>query len=440
MDPAAQAGPARSGLVNILKNVAWLLGGKGFAAICSLVYLAILVRSLGVKDFGHFSLIFATATGLVALFGFQTWQSIVRFGAPHLVEGRRDAFARLVVLNGAIDLVAAVVGCVIGGIAIYGFAGAMDLNTDYLDTAFLMIFALQFARLSTPVGVLRVLDRFDIAVTTGAIVPLSRLIAAVAIWQAGPTVERFLLAWAIIDIFAAALLWLQAWRQWHENLRLSQIRQWRRTLRENPGMPRFLGITYANSSLSAVLQQGPLLAVGGLLGTTAAGVYRIADQLAKGLSKLSKIVAQAFYPEVNRQRHAASAEDFWKLIGKLNLMVLVSGALVVLLALLLGEWLLVLIGGEDFARGAAVLVPLALAASLELASVAYEPVLHSHNRAAWSLYARLAGVVALGIGIALLTAFGPVGVGWAVVLAFLVSYAAFAIATWRVLRRERRAS
>ena len=43
--------PARSQpqslLGRMLANTAWLLGGKGFGAVCSLIYLAILARSLG---------------------------------------------------------------------------------------------------------------------------------------------------------------------------------------------------------------------------------------------------------------------------------------------------------------------------------------------------------------------------------------------------------
>ena len=64
----------RSLLGRMLANLGWLIGGKGFGAICSLVYLAILTRTLGLKDFGHFSLIFGTSQALIAVAGFQTWR------------------------------------------------------------------------------------------------------------------------------------------------------------------------------------------------------------------------------------------------------------------------------------------------------------------------------------------------------------------------------
>ena len=81
MQPPQEPAQRRDGLSNILRNLAWILGGKGFGAVCSFFYLAILARSLGLKDFGHFSLIFGTAQALVAVAGFQTWQTLVRFGA-----------------------------------------------------------------------------------------------------------------------------------------------------------------------------------------------------------------------------------------------------------------------------------------------------------------------------------------------------------------------
>ena len=85
----------RSLLSRMLKNVAWLIGGKGFGAVCSLIYLAILTRSLGLKDFGHFALIFGTAQALIAIAGFQTWRTVVRFGVQHIHDEDWAGFGRL---------------------------------------------------------------------------------------------------------------------------------------------------------------------------------------------------------------------------------------------------------------------------------------------------------------------------------------------------------
>ena len=65
--PRARSLP-KTPMGRIMANTVWLLGGKGFGALCGLAYLAILTHSLGLKGFGHFSLIFGMAQDHLADF------------------------------------------------------------------------------------------------------------------------------------------------------------------------------------------------------------------------------------------------------------------------------------------------------------------------------------------------------------------------------------
>ncbi|MFD1958534.1 lipopolysaccharide biosynthesis protein [Novosphingobium panipatense] len=196
----------------ILQNTAWLLGGKGFGAICGLAYLAILTRTLGLKDFGHFSLIFGTAQALTALASFQTWRVVVRYGSEHVHNGEWGKFGRLGMLCGMLDALGAVLGSVLAAVLIYGFAHVLDLNPDFVDIAFWYCVGSLWALVSAPTGLVRALNRFDMAVYVEAIVPSGRLLAALVIWLTGPSVGRFLAAWALIDILEAILYWIMARR------------------------------------------------------------------------------------------------------------------------------------------------------------------------------------------------------------------------------------
>ena len=189
---------AVDGFRRILKNIGWLLGGKTFGAVCSLIYLAILSRSLGVKDFGHFSLIFATAQALIAIAGFQTWRVVVQYGALHLHNQDWEKFGRLSRFNGVLDAVGAVLGSIVAFGVIYGLTDQLMLNPHYVDTAFFFSCAMVWALVSAPTGIVRALNRFDLAIYVEAVVPVGRLIAALFIWWTGPTVVRFLIAWAIV--------------------------------------------------------------------------------------------------------------------------------------------------------------------------------------------------------------------------------------------------
>lgn len=431
---AAKAG-GPSPLRRILANTAWLLGGKGFGALCGLAYLAILTRSLGLKDFGHFSLIFGTAQALIALASFESWRVVIRFGAEYVHRAQWDRFGRLAMLCGLLDAIGAMLGSLIAMVVILGFAEALDLNPDYVDPALWFACAMLWALVSAPTGILRTLHRFDMAVYVEAVVPLGRLLAAGLIWWTGPSVVRFLFAWALIDLIEAALYWFMARKLCPQAVRLRHLAQWRQTLAENPGLIRFAFVTHAGVSLDATMRHGPLLAVGGLVGTRAAGLYRLAAQLTQALGKLSALLARAIYAEAAHVKAARGADDLRRLALQTSGFAALGGGLTVLVAWLLGENLLGLIGGAAYREGAAILIPLAVAASFELASVAFEPVLHSSDAAGRSLLARLIGIVVTATLVLFPVVSGAVGIAWAVAMG---SGSAYFVLAFLVIRRMKK--
>lgn len=426
-------------LGRMFANTVWLLGGKGFGAVCSLVYLAIVTRSLGLKDFGHFSLIFGTAQALIAIAGFQTWRVVVRYGAEHVHQGNWNAFGRLGMLAGALDAIGAVIGCLIAYVVFFHFADALDLNPELIDIAFWFNCAMLWALVSAPTGVVRALDRFDIAVYVEAWVPLGRLLSAVAIWLTGPTLLKFLIAWAIIDIFEAVMYWVAARYLCPQAVRLRHLKEIGHALRDNPGIIRFFLITYATATVEAVKRYGPLLAVGYFAGTRAAGLYRLAQQLSQGLSKLSTLLTRSVYAEMSRARVAAAADEFRRLAVQTSLIAGGGGALVVVLAVACGAQLMSFIGGDAFRAGYIVMIPLTIEASFELASVAFEPVLHATGRARLALIARLTALGALGIAmLALVQEDDAIGIAWAVAIGGAVYYAIMGLMAWRTLNELER--
>jgi O-antigen/teichoic acid export membrane protein len=262
---------------------------------------------------------------------------------------------------------------------------------------------------------------------------MGRLAAALAIWAIGPSVGAFLAAWALIDLAAAAIYWVAAWRLAPEALRRRHFGGFAQTVRDNPGILRFLGITFLSSTLDAVFKQGPLLAVGFFLSTSAAGLYRLADQVAQGLGKLAGLLARAIYSEIARARVAISAKHFRKLVAQVTAIATLAGTIISLLAIFAGREVLHLIGGEAFTAGAALLVPLAIGSSLELASIAYEPVLHSAGRAGLALVSRACAIVATIVAAVLLAGAGSLGIAWAVALGYLAAFVVITLVTWRVL-------
>ena len=258
----------------------------------------------------------------------------------------------------------------------------------------------------------------------------------VIIWLTGPSLVRFLIAWAAIDLVEAALYWIMAKRLCPQAIRFAHLRGWREALRENPRINRFFWVTYAGATLDALLKQGPLLAVGYFVGTSSAGLFRLARQLAQSLGKLAGMLTRAVYAEIARAHVSSEADEFRRLANRTTVFAGAGGVIVVILALLLGGTLMDLLGGDAFRGGGTLLVPLAIAASFELAAVAFEPVLHATGHPHYSLAARVVAVVAAAIAlVAWVQVYGVHGIAWAVALGGAVGYLALGALTRYTLDR-----
>ena len=406
--------PERSGFAKILRNLGWLLGGKGFAAVCSLAYLAILARSLEVKDFGHFALILATGQLLCALATFETWQTVVRFGAEPVRASDWDAFGRLAWLCASLDMFGAVLGCAIAALVFYGFGNALEINPAYTDMGFAFACVLLWSRMTTPTGIVRVLDRFDIGTYVEAVLPAGRLIASLLILWIGPSVGLFLLAWATLDLLGGTLYWFAAYRLAPQSLTHRNLVNPIRVIRQEKNLRRFFAITYGSTTLDALTRQGPVLAVGYFLGTSAAGLYRLADQLALGVARVANMVARAALPEFVLAGVRTDAASSSAMVKQVTTLASAGGVTVVLLALTVGDEIMMLMGGEAFLQAADVLVPVAIAASLGLAAVAFEPLLYSTAYARYPLIVRLIGAAMLSSALIFFAPHGLMPLAWSV--------------------------
>lgn len=425
----------------LLLNAVWLLGGKGFGAVCSLVYLAILTRTLGLKDFGHFSLIFGTSQALIAFVGFQSWQTVVRYGAQHVHGARWEAFGRLAMLAGMLDVIGAVIGSAIAWLAFYQFADVLDINVSLIDTAFWFNIAALWALVSAPTGIVRALDRFEVSTYVEALVPSGRLLSALFIMWTGPSLERFLLAWALIDIAEAIAYWIAARVLCPEAVRLSHLRHLGQTLEENPGVVGFSATNYASTTIDAAYRFGPLLIVGYVAGTRAAGVFRLAQQVAQGLSKFSTILSRSAYTEISRTRASTGESEYRRLLLQTTGVAVAGSAVVMTLVLLFGRQMMDLLGGAAFAEGYRALIPLTLAACFGLAALAFEPMLHVAGKPSRVLAARVAAVCATAAALAiLLPRQGIEGAAWSVALGGATNFLVLGLLASLTLRTRKAGS
>lgn len=424
----------QDGFSRILANTGWLLGGKGIGGLLSLIYLAIVTRTLGVADFGRFSLVLSAATVIKTLVSFDSWQIVVRYGQSHLATNNGDALNRVLRFCILIDLASAAAGGLIAAIIIIAFGGLLELPEGMGLQAWLFCMVMMITIRSSPTGILRLFDRFDFAAFAETMIPVGRMIGAGVALAVMPDITGFLIGWAFAELLCAIAYWGLALRIGGDRLGSWRAGRAWDARRENPGIVGFLTATNLQTTLSSVGQQVAVLIVGLFVGPVGAGLYRLANQLANSLTKISSLLSRSIFVELSRTQTSEGAQALGTLFRRTNKLALIAGAVIILLILTIGHPLLGLVAGKAFLPAYPLLLLLGVAACIDLVGVSYRPLLMATDRAGLSLRITfINSLLLLALLAALLPLFGTIGAASANVVTAIVSLTMMSLASRRAM-------
>ena len=186
-------------------------------------------------------------------------------------------------------------------------------------------------------------------------------------------------------------------------------------------------------------QQVAVLIVGLFVGPTGAGLYRLANQLANSLTKISGLLSRSIFVELSRaqsEQGSAQGKDALRaLFRRTNRLALVAGAVIIALIVTIGHPLLGLVAGQAFLPAYPLLLLLGVAACIELVGVSYRPLLMATDRAGLSLRITFVStLLLLGLQAALLPLYGTKGAAAANIVASIAGFAMMGLASRRALR------
>lgn len=314
--PAASVGAI---FRRILGNAGKLLGGRAVNAVVSLGYTAVTARALGVDGLGVLVMINAFAQLLGDVVKFQSWQTVLQYGAEPLAHRRLDDLQRVVRFTMLLDIASGVIGVIVGvaGALIFGpqlgwTAAQAPLAAAYAASAFFMTAA-------APLGVLRLLDRFDVLATNAAVISLVRLAGCGLGFALHADLAFFLLVWALGTIAGYVQLLVVAVREMRRQDLLHGFRWFGPVQIRAEGVWRFAWATNLNATVGVAFTHLVTLIVGGLLGPSEAALWRVGRQVADAIAKPVRLLTPALYPELVRLMVEGREHEMWRLTGRIAL-------------------------------------------------------------------------------------------------------------------------
>lgn len=177
----------------------------------------------------------------------------------------------------------------------------MGIALDHHSAAFAYCLVVILAHTATPIGLLRLFDRYAIVAWSRPLTPALRLLGCLFAWLAGAGFAVFAAIWALAAAVEATLLWHLAARTlgrggWLEGFtwRLSGLAL------PHPGLWHMVLWTNLQGSLGLVSGRLATLLVGSLLGPAAAGLCLVGHQAAMVIERPLQLAKRAIDPEFAR--------------------------------------------------------------------------------------------------------------------------------------------
>jgi O-antigen/teichoic acid export membrane protein len=402
----------------LLANTGLLLGGRAVTVVLNLSYLALAARTLGPQPFGVLVLINAFAQLLGEVVKFQSWQTVLQYGAGPLIEGRRGDLQRVVRFTLILDLAGSAAGVIIGVVVSLTLGDLLGWPEGVGGAAAVYALSVAFMVSATPLGLLRLFNRFDILAGHSAVVSLVRLAGCAWAFLAHASMGPLLGIWAAGTVAGFIYLGVAAWLQLR-NRGLLEGFSWRGPLTAGmPGAWPFALATNVNATLDVAFTHAVTLVVGTTLGPAQAGYWRVGRAVAGALAKPARLLIPPLYPELARLRVANREGAMTRLA--LQVGALGGGAGLALLAVtaLAGKPLVVLVLGAAFAPAAKLMIWQVTAAAIGVLAQPLEPMLVTLRRPVAVLKVRaVVSVLFLAAIGPLVSHFGGQGAGAALVAA-----------------------
>lgn len=423
----------------MFRNSSWLFSAKGVGAILSIFYLAILTRSLGVAGFGEFMVIVGAIQVLTAILKLQTWQAVVQFGVPYLLAGQQQAFRKLSAQNFWIEFIGGLAACLALWLMLpYGaaeFGWSKPVEQAIMGYGVIVFLSVR----STPTGILRAQDRFGGNAFGDAIIPIVRFVGALVLFVTLPSMTGFLIVWGLSEFVSFVVMWWMVW----------QRQDWVHPLRDSdaievlpPSRQEFLAfLLFTNLAylVSVIRERLVVVIVGFFVGPAAAGLFRLADQVANSLNRLAEVFARPLFAELSRLFAIGKSRESRALFWRSLKVSAISGGILFVGLLALGQNIIALISGPEYLAAYPLLLLLGAATIISLAGLGLEPLLQAAGRARNALVARVLGLVALGLLLAVfLPTFGTIGAAWVMLISAILTTVILFISSRVAIREPQR--
>jgi O-antigen/teichoic acid export membrane protein len=334
----------------VVRNSGYLFGTNGISALSSMLGGILAARLLGAAGFGTLGTITLFTSVINNFASFRMGELVVKYVGHFSEHDDPDSAAAVFKLAALFEMLASLVA--FGLVLLLAPIGAKYFAKDVATTPLFVLYGLVvlanlIAESST--GLLQIYDRFRRLAGLNIVQSLVTLTLIAVTFFIGGDLAGILIAYlagkmiSAIGISIAALI--EARRRWGKGWWQAQPSRLRASWRE---LARFAVSTNISSTISLATKDSELLWVSLLRGPLEAGYYKLALSLANMVQMPVDPLPQATYPELSRQAAKQRWDNVRMLLRQGSRLAGGYSALVTVLLVLFGAFLISLLYSPEY--------------------------------------------------------------------------------------------
>ena len=336
-------------LRRIARNLGYLFSANVLVAAIGLLTISVTAHALGPLGLGIIALTEAYVLLIDQFIRLEPWQAVIRYGSIALENEKKTEFRRLVKLSTLFDFVGGILAAVVAIMGCLLLGHLIGFSDSQKGVTIAYSFTLMLSISSTPIGLLRLFDQFDVVAKLSVLLATCRLALSCTAWLLAGEVWTFIIIMSIYQVFENLVPFIFAWR---ELRRRGHTEIWGTplvgVLRENPGIIRFIFNTNMNALARLITQRFDTLIVGATLGTSAAGFYQLARRVGLAAVRIGRPLQQAIYPDLAKIWARGERQRFQKLVVWANVSLTLVSLVAIVVAAFLMEFIVKVAFGDKF--------------------------------------------------------------------------------------------
>ncbi len=427
---------------NFLKNSGYVLTSSTFVQILVIIQGILMARILGVKNYGIYTAVIASASFINKLVDFRAFEAVIRFMAKYTEANEQKKAVSALSLSGMVDLS--------GGLMFFllmlflsGFFAEKIVKAPGAKT-YIILYSLYLFVLttnSTIGGTLRYLNKYSVDAAYGVAKAIF-LFAGIIIllfFTKHPLIAFFYLYVSMAFVFLPvkygifiyflkkkdmfALDWFRFWKYLNKN----EIKE----------ILKFLLHTNISSSLYLSVKFADVLIIGYILNPYSVGIYKVAKSITSVLRRIVNPMYVAIYPELSNIFAQHNRKEFKTFIAKILRLTLVLLVPALLLYIVFTKQIIVLLVSAKYTSSVNIARIMTFGVAIDAMFFWLYPALLSMSMTGeYVKLTLISTVLFLLAGIPLTRQWGAVGMAGAYSLFYIIQIALSYYYFNRALKRE----